>query len=163
MKMFQRMLAILTICVFSVIAAHASPIVRSEKNIVEIAAANPNFSTLVAAVKAANLVDTLTSPGPFTVFAPTNAAFAKLPAGTVEFLLANTAELTKILTYHVLASEKGPALLLRDGLSRTVQGKEVRVRLDRSLQLFINKSLVVAKPIYAANGVIYVIDAVLIP
>ena len=163
MKIISKMLLLLALCVTTTTLVHATPIIRSQNNIVEIAVANGNFTTLVAAVKAAGLVPTLTAPGPFTVFAPTDAAFAKLPKGTIEFLLANVTELTKVLTYHVLASEKSPSQLVRDSASLTVQGSELRARLNNSLQLVINNSLVVLKPIYASNGVIYVIDTVLIP
>lgn len=163
MKMLKKMLSIVALCALTTAFAHADPIQRSDKNIVEIAASNENFTTLVAAVKAANLVGALAGPGPLTVFAPTNAAFAKLPAGTVEALLANIPELTNILTYHVLGSEKSPTALVKERFVETLQGTKVKICLDGSLRLKINKSQVVMKPIYASNGVIYVIDSVLLP
>ncbi len=141
----------------------ANPVVRSEKNIVEIAVEAGSFKTLVTAVKAADLVGALSAPGSLTVFAPTDAAFAKLPAGTVEFLLANVDQLKKVLTYHVVAGEKKPIQLLKEQMVQTLEGSDLSVRLTATNNLVINNSLVVAKPIYASNGVIYVIDAVLIP
>lgn len=163
MKMIQKMLSIIALSALTMTFTHASPGQRSNKNIVEIAASNENFTTLVAAVKAANLVDALSAPGSLTVFAPTNSAFAKLPVGTVEALLANIPALTNILTYHVLGEEKSPSKLVKEKLARTLQGSDVRVCLDGSLELKINKSKVILKPIYASNGVIYIIDSVLIP
>lgn len=163
MKMLQRMLSIIALCTLTSSFVHAAPGQRSDKNIVEIAASNENFTTLVAAVKAADLVGALSGPGPLTVFAPTNAAFAKLPAGTVESLLANIPALTNVLTYHVVGEEKSPAALINEKFVRTLQGTDVKVYVDGSFRLKINKSQVVMKPIYASNGVIYVIDSVLLP
>lgn len=163
MKLLQKMLSFVALTVMTSSLALATPGVRSDKNIVEIAASNTNFTTLVAAVKAAGLVDALSAPGPLTVFAPTNAAFAKLPAGTVEALLADIPALTNILTYHVLGDEKSPSALIREKFLKTLQGTDVKVYVDGTLRLKINKSQVIMKPIYAQNGVIYVIDTVLIP
>lgn len=131
--------------------------------IVEVAAGNPDFSTLVAAVKAAGLVDTLNSAGPFTVFAPTNAAFAKLPAGTVESLLKpeNKDKLTAILTYHVVAGKVLAADVVKLKSADTVNGKAVAI--DASMDVKINDANVTATDIKASNGVIHVIDTVLIP
>ena len=141
----------------------AMPIDRSDKNIVQIAVEAGSFKTLETALVAADLVGALSAPGSLTVFAPTDAAFAKLPAGTVEFLLANVDQLTKILTYHVIGSEKKPRQLVSERLIKTLAGSDVRVTLTTGMKLMINDSLVIAKPIYASNGVIYVIDTVLIP
>jgi uncharacterized surface protein with fasciclin (FAS1) repeats len=131
--------------------------------IVEVAAGNPDFSTLVAAVKAAGLVDTLNSAGPFTVFAPTNAAFAKLPAGTVQSLLKpeNKDKLTAILTYHVVAGKVMAADVVKLKSADTVNGKAVAI--DASMGVKINDANVTATDIKASNGVIHVIDTVLIP
>lgn len=131
--------------------------------IVEVAAGNPDFSTLVTAVKAAGLVDTLNSKGPFTVFAPTNAAFAKLPAGTVESLLKpeNKARLTAILTYHVVAGKVLAADVVKLKSADTVNGKAVAI--DASMGVKVNDANVTATDIKASNGVIHVIDTVLIP
>jgi uncharacterized surface protein with fasciclin (FAS1) repeats len=132
--------------------------------IVAVAAGNPDFSTLVAAVKAAGLVDTLNSAGPFTVFAPTNAAFAKLPAGTVESLLKpeNKAKLTAILTYHVVAGKVTAADVVKLKSADTVNGKAVKIMAGHH-GVKVNDANVTATDIKASNGVIHVIDTVLIP
>ena len=130
--------------------------------IVDVAAANPDFTTLVAAVKAAGLAETLSGPGPFTVFAPTNEAFAKLPAGLVDKLLlpANKDVLATILTYHVVAS-KVMAADVKPGKVATVQGGEVT--LDTMNGVTVNDAKVTAADVAASNGVIHVIDTVLVP
>ncbi len=131
--------------------------------IVDVAAANPSFSTLVAAVKAAGLVETLSGKGPFTVFAPTNAAFAALPKGTVETLLkpANKAKLIKVLTYHVVPG-KVESKTLKSGPVKTVEGATVTVKVAGG-KVIVNKSTVTTADIAASNGVIHVIDRVLLP
>ncbi|MBL8687125.1 MAG: fasciclin domain-containing protein [Alphaproteobacteria bacterium] len=135
------------------------------KDIVDTAAANGNFKTLVAAVKAAGLVDTLKGKGPFTVFAPTDAAFAKLPAGTIENLLKpeNKAQLVKILTYHVLPSKVMAGDVAAKNVSvATVQGQKLDV--SGGYVITINGvSTVVLADIVTDNGVIHVIDTVLLP
>jgi uncharacterized surface protein with fasciclin (FAS1) repeats len=133
------------------------------KNIVEIASENTNFSTLVAAVGAAGLAETLSGDGPFTVFAPTNEAFAKLPAGTVEELLKpeNKEKLASILTYHVVA---GKVLSgdLSDGLkAATVNGQEVTISIGDGVK--VDAAAVTAADLEASNGVIHVIDSVIVP
>mgnify|MGYP003452086233 FL=1 len=130
----------------------------------EVAASNPDFSTLVTAIKAAGLVDTLNSKGPFTVFAPTNAAFAKLPAGTVESLLLpeNKAKLTAILTYHVVAGKVTAAEVVKLKTAKTVNGKDVTIAAGKN-GVMVNDAKVSATDIMASNGVIHVIDTVLIP
>lgn len=134
-----------------------------EKTIVAVAAGAGQFNTLVAAVKAAGLVDTLNGNGPFTVFAPTDEAFAKLPAGTVENLLKpeNKDKLTAILTYHVLAG-KVMAADVKTMSAKTVNGKEAAVKVDGG-KVTIGAATVVKTDIPASNGVIHVIDTVLIP
>lgn len=132
-------------------------------SIVEIALNAPNLKTLVAAVKAADLVDTLSSKGPFTVFAPTDDAFAKLPAGTIEFLLENPAKLTEILTYHVIDGKRLPKSLVSEKFPKTLLGKEVEIKGTTRKVISVNNSLVITSPIFASNGIIYVIDSVLIP
>ncbi|MEO9575144.1 MAG: fasciclin domain-containing protein [Tateyamaria sp.] len=138
-------------------------------DIVDIAAGNPDFSTLVAAVQAAGLVDTLKSDGPFTVFAPTNAAFAALPAGTLDSLLLpeNKDTLTSILTYHVVPGQvtAGDVLGTRQNVA-TVNGATVDVngqagKLGTGVK--VNDANVTAADIFATNGVIHVIDKVLLP
>jgi uncharacterized surface protein with fasciclin (FAS1) repeats len=137
---------------------------KTPGTIVEVAASNPDFSTLVAAVQAAGLVDTLNSKGPFTVFAPTNEAFAKLPAGTVESLLLpeNKAKLTAILTYHVVAGKVTAAEVVKLKAADTVNGKAVTIAVGEN-GVMVNDSKVTATDIMASNGVIHVIDTVLIP
>lgn len=130
-------------------------------NIVETAVSAGNFTTLVAAVQAAGLVDTLSGPGPFTVFAPTDAAFAKLPAGTVESLLADIPKLSAILTYHVVPGSVHAADLPGTPSATTVQGTDVK--FDTSDGVKVNDATVTAADIEASNGVIHVIDTVLIP
>jgi uncharacterized surface protein with fasciclin (FAS1) repeats len=131
--------------------------------VVDVAASNADFSTLVAAVKAAGLVDTLNGAGPFTVFAPTNAAFAKLPAGTVESLLKpeNKAKLTAILTYHVVPGAVKAADVAGLSEAATVNGKKVKI--DTANGVKIDGATVVSTDIVASNGVIHVIDTVLMP
>ena len=136
------------------------------KTVVEIAAGNKDFSTLVAAVKAAGLVETLSGKGPFTVFAPTNEAFAKLPKGTVEELLKpeNKEKLTAILTYHVVAGKvmAADAIKLDGKNAKTVNGQEIAIKvMDGKVK--INDATVTAVDIVGSNGVIHVIDTVLLP
>ncbi len=146
----------------AVVAACAE--VSSEPDIVDIASSNDTFSTLVAAVGAADLVDTLKGDGPFTVFAPTNAAFAALPEGTVDNLLLpeNKDQLVAILTYHVV-----PGAVTSDQLAgqrmdvATVNGATVHV--DGTDGVTVNNANVTQADIIASNGVIHVIDAVLLP
>jgi uncharacterized surface protein with fasciclin (FAS1) repeats len=146
------------------------------KNIIQNAVNSADHTTLVAAVKAAGLVDTLSGPGPFTVFAPTNAAFAKLPAGTVDTLLqpANKAALTKVLTYHVLAGKMSStdiAAKIKAGggkaMLTTVEGEAVTATMmGKTLVLTDAKggmAHVTIANVNQSNGVIHVIDAVLLP
>lgn len=133
-------------------------------DIVDIAAGNDDFSTLVAAVQAAGLEDTLRSDGPFTVFAPTNAAFAALPEGTVETLLMpeNRDQLVSVLTYHVVPGAVTSDQLAGQRLNvATVQGQTVHIDGTDGVQ--VNDSNVTAADITASNGVIHVIDSVLLP
>lgn len=147
------------------------------KNIVENAVKSKDHTTLVTAVKAAGLVDTLEGPGPFTVFAPTNAAFAKLPPGTVESLVKpeNKMTLTKVLTYHVVAGRMTAANLMKavadgEGIAKlkTVQGEELTVKNAGHHKLSVTDSkgdvaMVTIKDVLQSNGVIHVIDTVLMP
>jgi len=146
------------------------------KNIVQNAVNSKDHTTLVAAVKAAGLVDTLASPGPFTVFAPTNSAFAKLPAGTVDTLLkpANKEKLTAVLTYHVVPGRLSAGDLMEAAKKgggqakfKTVEGEELTVAAKGN-ELTIwdskgNTSRVTIKNVFQSNGVIHVIDSVLLP
>ena len=131
--------------------------------VVDIAVGNPDFSTLVTALKAAGLVDTLNGKGPFTVFAPTNAAFAKLPAGTVESFIKpeNKAKLTAILTYHVVAGRVLAKDVVTLKSATTVQGGKVKINAKKGVM--VNNAKVTATDILGSNGVIHVIDTVLMP
>ncbi len=134
------------------------------KDIVDVAISSPDHTTLVAAVTAAGLVETLKGAGPFTVFAPTNGAFAALPAGTVEGLLKPESKdaLTKILTYHVVAGAV-KAADLKDGQKvKTLQGEELTVSIKDG-KVMINGANVTAADLTGTNGVVHVIDAVLMP
>jgi len=130
-------------------------------NIVETAIAAGSFKTLVEAVKAANLVDTLSGPGPFTVFAPNDAAFAKLPAGTVEGLLKDMPKLKSVLTYHVVPGKVMSSDVSKMQSAKTVQGQ--RVSIDTTDGVKIDSAKVVKADIEADNGVIHVIDSVIMP
>jgi len=133
------------------------------ENIVEIASGNKDFSTLVAAVVAAGLAETLSGNGPFTVFAPTNEAFAKLPAGTVEELLKpeNKEKLAGILTYHVVSGKVMSKDLSNGQKAATVNGQEVTVTIKDGVH--IDTATVVTADLEASNGVIHVIDSVIMP
>ena len=131
------------------------------KDIVDTAVAAGSFKTLVAAVTAAGLVETLKGNGPFTVFAPTDEAFAKLPKGTVEALLADIPKLTSILTYHVVSGKVTAGQVVELSEAKTIQGSMVKI--DASNGVMINNSSVVTADVMASNGVIHVIDTVLIP
>ena len=135
----------------------------SADDIVEIAVGNPDFSTLVAAVTAADLVPTLQSAGPFTVFAPTNDAFAKLPAGVLDKLLetGNQDLLVKLLTYHVVAGDVRAADVVNLTSATTVQGEDLKIRTAKGVR--VNNANVTATDIVADNGVIHVVDRVLMP
>jgi uncharacterized surface protein with fasciclin (FAS1) repeats len=142
--------------------ALSAPAFAQEMNIVETAVEAGSFTTLVAAVEAAGLVETLSGEGPFTVFAPTDEAFAALPEGTVEGLLADTEALTAVLTYHVVpgAVMSGD---LSDGMTAaTVNGADIEVGIDMGT-VTINDATVTTADIETSNGVIHVIDSVILP
>ena len=134
------------------------------KNIVQVAVEAGSFNTLVAAVKAAGLVETLSGPGPFTVFAPTDAAFAKLPAGTIDALLADKEKLTSILTYHVVSGKVMAADITKTNgaTPKTLNGLPLDI-VVRDGKVYVNGVTVVTADVQASNGVIHVIDAVLLP
>ncbi len=136
----------------------------TDKNIVDTAVAAGNFKTLAAALGAAGLVDTVSGAGPFTVFAPTDAAFAKLPAGTIENLLKpeNKDQLTAILTYHVVPGKVVAADVVKLSEAKTVNGKMLKVKVN-SGNVMIDDATVTSTDIAASNGVIHVIDSVMIP
>lgn len=130
-------------------------------DIVDIAVGAGTFNTLVAAVQAAGLVDTLKGEGPFTVFAPTDEAFAALPEGTIDALLADIPTLTAILTYHVVPGAVLSTDLTEGMMAETVNGQSVTITLADGVQ--VNGANVVTADIIASNGVIHVIDAVILP
>ena len=130
------------------------------KDIVDTAVGAGNFKTLVTAVKAAGLVDTLKGTGPFTVFAPTDEAFAKIPKADLDKLLADKAKLKSVLTYHVV-SGKVLAKDIKPGMVKTVQGSDVTVATTGGVM--VNNAKVVAADVPASNGVIHAIDTVLMP
>jgi uncharacterized surface protein with fasciclin (FAS1) repeats len=148
----------------TLIAAPLVPAFAADMDIVDTAVAAGDFKTLVAAVQAAGLVDTLKGAGPFTVFAPTDEAFAKLPAGTVEDLLKpeNKDKLVAILTYHVVPGAVMSSSLAGQKLDvKTVQGQTVHI--DGTKGVKVNNATVTTADIEASNGVIHVIDTVLLP
>jgi len=153
----KRLLSVCALLVFALASASAGDIVDTAVNA-------GSFNTLVTAVKAAGLVDALKSPGPFTVFAPTDEAFAKLPAGTVEKLLANPSKLAEVLKYHVVPGKVMAADVagLNGKNVKTLEGGEIRVKVDGS-SVIINNANVVKADVVTDNGVIHVIDTVILP
>ena len=137
---------------------------HDSKDIVDTAVSAGQFNTLAAALTAAGLVETLKSPGPFTVFAPTDEAFAKLPEGTVEDLLKpeNKDKLVAILTYHVVPGKVGSAEVVKLTEAKTVNGEMVDIKVVDS-KVMIDNATVIKPDVKAKNGVVHVIDTVLIP
>jgi len=148
--------------VLVVLAGVSAPVFAQQSmDIVDTAVAAGSFKTLAKALAAASLVDTLKGTGPFTVFAPTDEAFAKLPAGTLEALLKDKAKLTAILTYHVVPGKVMAADVVKLKEARTVQGQSVKI--DASKGVKIDGATVVKADIVCSNGVIHVIDSVILP
>jgi uncharacterized surface protein with fasciclin (FAS1) repeats len=131
-------------------------------DIVDTAVKAGSFNTLVAAIKAANLVDTLKGAGPFTVFAPTDEAFAKLPEGTVDSLLKDIPKLKQILTYHVVSGKVMAADVVKLKSAKTVEGSDVKIDASNG-SVKVNDSTVSTADVATDNGVIHIIDTVLIP
>jgi len=149
----------------AVTSAFAAPAADGSKHdIIDTAVAAGSFKTLAAALQAAGLIDTLKGAGPFTVFAPTDDAFAKLPAGTVETLLKpeNKAKLTAILTYHVVSGNVMAKQAMKLKSAKTVNGKELKLKVVGG-SLMVDGAKVVKADIAATNGVIHVIDSVVLP
>jgi uncharacterized surface protein with fasciclin (FAS1) repeats len=146
------------------LSAVAGSMDKNKKDIVDTAVAAGDFKTLAAALKAAGLVDTLKGAGPFTVFAPTDEAFAKLPAGTVDTLLKpeNHDKLVAILTYHVVAGKVMAKDVVKLHEAKTVNGKDVKIMAEGG-KVMVDNADVVKTDIACSNGVIHVIDSVLIP
>jgi uncharacterized surface protein with fasciclin (FAS1) repeats len=129
-------------------------------NIVETANSAGTFKTLLAAVKAAGLSETLSGPGPFTVFAPNDAAFAKLPAGTVDGLLADIPKFKKLLTHHVVAGKVTSADVAKMTTAKSVEGSDLRIHANGGVA--INDAKVIGADVNADNGVIHVLDSVIL-
>jgi len=134
---------------------------NESNTIVDVAAADGRFQTLVAAVQAADLVETLSGEGPFTVFAPTDDAFDKLPEGTVESLLEDKDQLTSVLTYHVVSGKVMASDVVELDSATTVQGQDLTI--DTTDGVVVNDAEVIITDVEASNGVIHVIDTVLLP
>lgn len=149
-------------CTNGVIHVIDSVIMPTTDNLVDLAASNGNFNTLLAAAKAAGLAETLATGGPFTIFAPTDEAFAKLPAGTVDSLLANPEQLAEILKYHVVSGRAYAADAAKAGTVATLQGNSVRFSIANG-RLTVDGANIVATDIDASNGVVHVIDRVILP
>ncbi len=141
--------------------AYAGPQKNAEQDIVDTAIAAGNFTTLVTALKKADLVETLKGKGPFTVFAPTDEAFAKIPKAQLDALLADKAALTKVLTYHVVPGKVTAADVAMLETADTVEGQALNIRTDDGVQ--VNDARVIKADIVASNGVIHVIDQVMLP
>lgn len=164
MKMLNiKSLFTVVIALVFVAAANAGDY-KKKQDLVDVAASNPDFSTLVAAVKAAGLVDALKGDGPLTVFAPTNAAFAKLPAGTVEDLLKpeNKDKLIAVLTYHVVPGKVMASDVVKVDSAKSLQGQNIAVQVTNG-KVMVDNANVVATDVNASNGVIHVIDTVILP
>ena len=136
--------------------------ISTQKDIVAVAVEAGSFNTLAAALQAANLVETLQGEGPYTVFAPTDEAFAKLPEGTVEALLKDKEALTQILLYHVVSGKVTSGEVVKLESAKTIEGQEVMIKVSEG-SVYINDSKVTSADVMASNGVIHVIDTVLIP
>lgn len=135
---------------------------KAEKNIVETAVAAGQFDTLVTAVKEAGLVETLSGEGPFTVFAPTDEAFAKIPEADLNALLADKDALTSVLTYHVVAGKVMAADVVNLSEAETVQGSTIEINVDGN-SVMVDGANVIKTDIETSNGVIHVIDSVIMP
>ncbi len=146
------------------VLASALPTAAKAKDIVDTAVSAGSFKTLTTALQAAGLVDALKGPGPFTVFAPTDEAFSKLPAGTVESLLKpeNKEKLKAILLYHVVSGDVPSSQAVKLTSAKTLEGKDLAISVENG-GVMINNAKVVKADVHASNGVIHVIDTVLIP
>lgn len=154
----------MTVLSVAVVLSLCVSVRAAEKDIVDTAVGAESFKTLVTAVKAADLVETLKGDGPFTVFAPTDAAFAKLPKGTLESLLKpeNKEKLVAILKYHVVAGKVTAADVVKLKKAKTVQGSTVKIQVEGDA-VKIDNANVVKTDIHCTNGVIHVIDTVILP
>lgn len=170
MRLLNRSRSVLSLFVLALVMAvgtvysHSGSHDKQSKDIVEIAVASGDFDTLVAAVQAAGLAETLKGEGPFTVFAPTDEAFAKLPDGTVEELLKpeNKEQLVAVLTYHVVPGKVTAADVVKLKEAKSVNGKNIPIAVNGGT-VNVDNATVVKPDIMASNGVIHVIDTVIIP
>ncbi len=160
---FKAVLVLASLAVAALGLTVAQNTMTKDQTIAEVVSTNKDFSTLLAAVKAAGLVETLSGAGPFTVFAPTNEAFAKLPKADLEALLKDKAALAKILTYHVVSGKvmSGDVVKLKE--AKTVQGQMIAIEVKDGKVKLNGSSMVTAVDIEAKNGVIHVIDTVILP
>ena len=161
MNRISQAAALSAAVVAGTVAVPESRVFAAPSDIVDTAVAAGSFKTLAAALQAAGLVDTLKGPGPFTVFAPTDEAFAKLPAGAVDALLKDKAKLTQVLTYHVVPGRVMASDVVKLKSAKTVQGGSVDIRSGKAVM--IDGATVVQADVAASNGVIHVIDTVLMP
>jgi uncharacterized surface protein with fasciclin (FAS1) repeats len=162
--MKKTMIAVASLAFVALVVSSTVPVLGDshKKDIVDTAVAAGSFNTLVTAVKAAGLVETLKGEGPFTVFAPTDDAFAKLPEGTVESLLKDKEKLSAILTYHVVAGKVMAADVVKLTSATTVQGQDVKIKAG-SNGVMVDNAKVIKTDIETSNGVIHVIDTVILP
>lgn len=156
-----RSLLNLTVLSAALVVSAAS-YASAKADIVDTAVAAGSFNTLVTAVKAADLVDTLKGAGPFTVFAPNDAAFAKVPAADLEALLKDKAALGKVLTYHVVAGKVMASDVVKLTSAKTVQGQELKIAVKDGV-VYVDGAKVISTDIETSNGVIHVIDSVVLP
>lgn len=163
-RAFTMVMASTVLLAASISTVRAADEDTSDKTIVEVAVKADAFKTLVAAVKAADLVETLSGDGPFTVFAPTNEAFAKLPKGTVENLLKpeNKKKLIAVLTYHVVPGKVMAKDVLKLDSAKTVQGSEIMIKVQDG-NVMVDNAKVIKTDVECKNGVIHVIDTVILP
>jgi uncharacterized surface protein with fasciclin (FAS1) repeats len=160
----KKILNTITVGVFSLIlsAFTFAGVHEPKMDIVDTAVENGNYTTLVTAIKAAGLVDTLKGEGPFTVFAPTDAAFAKVPADTLNALLADKAALAGVLTYHVVAGQVMSGDVVKLNSAKTVNGQSVTIKVVDG-KVFVDDAEVTTVDVKTSNGVIHVIDSVILP
>jgi len=163
MNRIPRLVALLALGVITVTAlASTGSATTQQRTIAQTAAASGQFSTLTTLLKKAGLVSTLGRPGPYTVFAPTNAAFAKVPKQTLDALLADKAKLRAVLLYHVVPGKVTAAKVVKLSSAKTANGERVRIRVKGST-VYVNGAKVTKADVMATNGVIHVVDRVLVP
>ena len=162
MNRIARLVALLALGAITVTALASTGSATQQRTIAQTAAGSPQFSTLTTLLKKAGLVSTLGRSGPYTVFAPTNAAFAKVPKQTLNALLADKAKLKAVLLYHVVPGKVTAAKVVKLTSAKTANGERVRIRVKGSA-VYVNGARVTKADVMAVNGVIHVIDSVLVP